>query len=285
MGRNGVWLGAAVVAAGVLVAAVLSRAGDSPPPDATTAEGGLVGGDFHSLVADPDTPGRLFVGGHEAVSTSVDAGRTWSRLRSLDGADAMGWSFTRAAVYVSGHPGISRSTDGGNTFATANAGLPHTDVHAFGAAGSTLYAAGPVNGVIASTDEGKSWDTRTKAAGQSFFGRILVGPEDDRHLIAADARAGAMESTDGGRSWRTLGGTSSALWVSRGAGTLYVSGPRGAVRSADDGATWRAIDLPGGASLLEADPADAKVLYAGAHDGNAVQVMVSRDGGARWERP
>lgn len=92
-------------------------------------------------------------------------------------------------------------------------GLPDTDVHAFGAAGSTLYAAGPANGVIASTDGGKNWETRTDNAGQSFFGRILIGPNDDQHLVAADARAGAMESIDGGRAWRRLGVLSSGLCV------------------------------------------------------------------------
>ena len=254
---------------------------------ATTAPAraaGFVGGDFHSLAADPTTPGRIFVGGHAAVSVSTDGGRTWSRVASLDGADAMGWAFTGDAVYVSGHPGMSRSVDGASTFHQANEGLPDTDLHALGATGSTLVAAGPA-GVIASSDGGRTWSVRTETAGQSFFGRILIGPDDDRHLIAADARGGAVESTDGGQTWQRLGSPASALWVSRSGGTLYASGPRGAARSADGGQTWENLALPEGATLVEADPFDPEVLYAGIHDGGAVDVLVSRDRGLRWSPP
>ena len=243
--RNGVWLGIAALIA-LVVVVVVSRGGDGDPPMAQSA--GFVGGDFHSLVVDPTTPGRLFVGGHEAVSVSTDGGRTWSRVGALDGADAMGWSFARDAVYVTGHPGISQSTDGAATFAKANDGLPSTDVHA-------------------------------------FFGRILTGPDDDQHLVAADARSGATESTDGGRTWAALGGPPSATWVSRGVATLFVSGRQGAARSADGGRTWTTLSLPEGASLVEADPAEPNVLYVGVHDGSGVRVLVSRDGGSQWDRP
>lgn len=273
---------AAVVA---VVAVVASCGGGGGRPAASSSSAGFVGGDLHSLVVDPTEPGRLFVGGHEAVSTSSDGGRTWSRVASLNGADAMGWSFTGDAVYVTGHPGINRSSDGGATFRRANDGLPDTDVHAFGAGGSTLYAAGPANGVIASTDGGRTWDTRTNDAGQAFFGRILIGPDDDQHLMAADARSGAAESTDGGRTWHRLGGPPSALWLARSGTTLYVSGPQGAARSGDGGRTWAKLALPGGVSLVEADPADPTVLYAAIHKGKTVQVMVSHDGGGRWARP
>lgn len=244
-----------------------------------------MGGDLHSLVLHPTTPGRLFVGGHDAVSTSADGGRTWSRVESLDGADAMGWAFTTDAVYVSGHPGISRSSDGAAAFRPANAGLPDTDVHAFGAGSATLYAAGPAIGVIASSDGGRTWEARTSDAGQAFFGRMLTGPDDGQHLVAADARSGATESTDGGRTWHSIGGPPSAVWVSRTGTILYVSSPQGAASSADGGKTWEELALPAGATLVEADPNDPAVLYAGIHDGQTVRVMVSRDGGARWGRP
>ena len=278
------WLVAAAVAVVAVVAVVLSGGG-SKQPATTLSSTGRVGGDFHSLVVDPTSPGRLFVGGHEVVSTSSNGGRTWTRVASLDNADAMGWSFTNDAVYVSGHPGIRGSNDGAATFAEANDGLPDTDVHAFGAGASTQYAAGPSNGAIASTDGGRTWQTRTNDAGQAFFGRILAGPDDDQHLVAADARSGAVESTDGGRTWRGMGGPSSAVWVSRNATTLYVSGPVGAASRADAGKTWTRLDLPGGASLVEASPSDPSLLYTGIHDGEVVQVMVSRDGGAHWARP
>ncbi len=258
-----------------------SKASSSTP---VSASRGVTGGDFHSLVADPTTPGRLFVGGHEAVSMSEDGGKSWTRLRELDDADAMGWAFTDDAVYVTGHPGISRSSDGAARFETTNDGLPDTDVHAFAASGDTQYAAGPALGVSASTDGGKSWASRTDKAGQSFFGRILIGADDEQQLIAADARNGGAASDDGGRTWRRLGGPPSALWVSRSGNMLFVSG-RQAAKTSDGGATWTDLKLPPGASLVESDPNDPQLLYAGVHRGDAVEVWVSQDGGNRWTRP
>lgn len=279
------WVAAGAVAL-ALLAALFARSGgdESGQTGAAESSTAAVGGDVHSLVADPATPGRLFVGGHDAVFTSDDRGRTWSRVRSLDGADAMGWSITGRDVYVSGHPGLSRSTDGGSTFRHTNDGLPHTDVHAFGASGSTLYAAGPGLGITASIDGGRTWAVRGQDEGQSFFGRILVDDSDDQRLVAADARGGAVESADGGRTWRPLGGPSSALWVSRNGATLYVSGQEIA-KTSDGGATWADVDVPDGASLVEIDPDDPEVLYAAVHDGEAVRVWLSRDGGATWTRP
>ena len=278
-----VWVAAALAVAAIAVVAMAVRDDRPDPSTAARPSAGVTGGDFHSLVADPTTPGRLFVGGHQAVSVSADRGRTWSRVDALDDADAMGWAFAEGTIFVSGHPGLNRSADGATTFRRTNDGLPDTDVHAFGASSATMYAAGPGLGVVASTDGGKVWSTRSEAVGQSFFGRILVDPADDQSLIAADARAGAASSSDGGRTWRRLGGPPAAAWVSRNGDALFVSGQR-AAKTSDGGTTWTDIDLPAGASLIEADPSDPNVLYAGVHRGEAVEVFVSRDGGGRWAR-
>jgi len=288
--RNAPLIAPLVVLAVVVGLIVISRDTTKPSPSPATAASasatGFVGGDLHSLVADPTTPGRLFAGGHDAVALSADAGRTWSRVDPLDGADAMGWAFTPDAIYVTGHPGINRSTDRGTTFRQANAGLTSTDVHAFGGSANTLYAAGPGLGVTASTDGGSTWASRTQNAGQAFFGRILVDATDDQSLIAADARNGAAASTDGGRTWRRLGGPPSAVWVSRTGTTLYVStgGPTAAMTS-DGGATWTNLTLPTGASLVEADRTDPQLLYAGVHTGDNATVSVSHDGGRTWTGP
>ncbi|MDP9388089.1 MAG: hypothetical protein M3Q48_09310 [Actinomycetota bacterium] len=285
--RNRWWIAAAAIGLVALVALVAS--GGNRDGDSTGASPrGFVGGDLHSLVADPTSPGRLFVGGHQAVSQSRDGGRTWHRVPPLDDADAMGWAFTADAVWVSGHPGLSRSTDGGRTFTRANQDLPDADVHAFGAGRSVLYGASPAAGVFASTDGGRSWTTRTERAGQSFFGRILVDPAGDEHLVAADARSGPVESTDGGRSWRPLGGLGAATWVSwagPGSSLLLASGPAGAATSGDGGRSWRPLELPEGATLVEASATDPNLLYAAGLKGDSAEVWVSHDGGGRWAKP
>lgn len=269
-------------AVGVVSACSNDSSGTDDAPTDTPA--GLVGSDFHSLVADPRVTGRIYVGGHDAVERSDDSGASWVRVHALDHADAMGWAITDESIWVSGHPGLQRSLDGGLTFKAANSGLPNTDVHAFGAAHGTLYAAGPGLGVVVSFDDGQSWVTATTAVGQAFFGRIIVDPVDVNHLVAADARSGAMESNDGGRTWVSLG-SQPALWVSSGDGlaTLYVSGGKTAQVSSDGGTTWQSMVLPEGATLIEAGNDGA--LYAGVFDGNAVAVWFSADAGASWQEP
>ena len=285
--NNWWWAVAGLVAVAVLVAFAARGGGDGAGGSSGTSTVGFVGGDLHSLVVDPAVPGRLFVGGHQAVSVSTDGGRSWRRVGSLDDADAMGWAFTADAIWVSGHPGLSRSEDGGRTFARSNDGLPDTDVHALGAGANAVYGASTRAGVFVSTDGGRSWTTRAERAGQAFFGRILVDPADGEHLVAADARSGPVESTDGGQSWRPLGGLRAATWVSW-AGpqrVLVASGLAGAATSSDGGRSWRPLELPSGATLVEGRDSDADLLYAAAPRGDSAEVWVSRDGGRVWARP
>ncbi len=270
--------------AAVLTPIALAGCGSDSPPSGGDGSVGVTGGDFHSLVADPLVAGRLYVGGHTNVARSDDSGTTWTTVSALDGADAMGWAIEPDAIWVSGHPGLNVSIDGGVTFARRNSGLPDSDVHAFGAAGATLYAAGPGIGVALSSDSGESWTTVTSGAGQAFFGRILVDPVDASHLVAADVQVGVSASRDGGRTWTPLG-TNPAAWVSSvdGLTTIYASGGPTPQRSRDGGATWEAVDVPPGATLIEAGASDR--LYAGVHDGRAVTVWASSDDGTTWGRP
>lgn len=266
-----------------LLGLAIAGCGSDGPAESADVSVGVTGGDFHSLVADPAIPGRLYVGGHAAVGRSDDGGRSWETVDALSGADAMGWAVESDAIWVSGHPGLSVSVDGGATFSLRNAGLPDSDVHAFGSRAGVLYAAGPGIGVAESTDAGVSWTVLSSSAGQSFFGRILVDPDVPGHLVAADVQKGAMASSDGGRSWSPLG-TDPVAWVSSGDGlvTIYASGGPVPERSRDGGSTWEPVEVPVGATLVEVGPDGT--LYAGVHDGTAVAVWSSGDSGRTWRR-
>jgi photosystem II stability/assembly factor-like uncharacterized protein len=269
---------AIVIVIAIVLVFALTRGGDN---GSSPASGAFVGGDLHSLVAMPD--GRVYVGGHDGVAVTRDDGRTWRQVDTLAHADAMGWGQHDGTLFVSGHPGLNRSSDDGATFQRANAGLPDTDMHSFGAGRSTLYGAGPRLGVVASTDVGRSWQQRAADAGNAFFGRILVDPDDDNHLIAADAQAGPVESRDGGRSWQPLDAPPAA-WLSSpdGGRTLLASGGGNATRSTDGGRTWQALRLPDGALLVEAAPGDGQHLYAAGLTGTDARLWTSSDGGATW---
>ncbi len=279
-------LGVGVLILGVGLVFLAARNNDEPVSQVDGGTAGVTGADFHSLVADPTTPGRLYVGGHQTVSVSTDGGKTWTRVSTLDDADAMGWGFRAGAIFVSGHPGLNRSDDGATTFTRINDGLPGTDVHAFGAGRDVLYGSAADGGLFASTDDGATWEVRASDGTQPFFGRIVVDPDNDDHLFAPDAQRGVAESSDGGRTWAVLDtGLQAATWLSRSGDSLdllIASGPAGAARSDDGGQTWTPLALPAGASLAEIAPDTPGVLYAGIHEGDAVHIQISRDGGRTW---
>lgn len=278
---------AVVVVVGLLLAFFAGGDDGADEPSGPTARP-FVGGDLHSLVADPTTPDRAFVGGHEGVAVSTDGGRMWRQVPSLEGADAMGWAFAGDRVLVGGHPGLFVSQDGGRTFEQRNDGLPSTDIHALGSSpdGEVLYAASPGVGVFASGDGGQTWQVRTEGAGQSFMGRILVDPEDPDRVIAPDMQGGAVESTDGGRTWRSLGGVPGTMWVSWDAedvAHLVVSGTGGALESRDGGETWDPLEVPAEVTVVEVVSGSTDTLLAGAHDGNnGAVISISTDGGRNW---
>jgi photosystem II stability/assembly factor-like uncharacterized protein len=279
--RGGVLLAGVAVAAVLIFLFVRDKEGATP----RTSSAGFTGGDFHSMVVDPQNPKRIFVGGHQAVSVSTDGGKSFRQVESLANRDAMGWGFVGSTIYVSGHPGLTVSADGGETFNEKNEGLPSTDLHSFGVGKGILYAASPAAGFFASTDEAETWRVVNSNRGRSFFGRMLVDSTNPDHLVAADAAAGVAETTDGGKTWRDLGGAQSTTWVSwdpRNPLLLIASGGTGAMRSEDGGTSWSPMDIPSGTSIVELDPTDPNVLYAGSHDGEAVTVQMSRDGGASW---
>jgi photosystem II stability/assembly factor-like uncharacterized protein len=273
-------VGIATVALVVIV--FLATRPDAPEGPASTA---LAGGDFHSLIVDPENPNRVFAGGHQTVSVSTDGGKTWREIKSLKGADAMGWAFIDEEILVGGHPGISVSTDGGKTFRQDNKGLPSTDVHALGAGDGVIYAASPQVGVFVSTDGRRSWEIRSRRAGQSFMGRILVDPNDPERVLAPDMAGGVAESRDGGRTWRDLGGVRGAMWVSAdptNPSRIVASGQNGAAVTTDGGASWEPLDIPDGVQIVDLASSERDLLYAGRHDGERVTVYLSRDGGKSW---
>jgi photosystem II stability/assembly factor-like uncharacterized protein len=203
----------------------------------------------------------------------------------LKGADAMGWAFIDEEILVGGHPGISVSTDGGKTFRQDNKGLPSTDVHALGAGDGVIYAASPQVGVFVSTDGRRSWEIRSRRAGQSFMGRILVDPNDPERVLAPDMAGGVAESRDGGRTWRDLGGVRGAMWVSAdptNPSRIVASGQNGAAVTTDGGASWEPLDIPDGVQIVDLASSERDLLYAGRHDGERVTVYLSRDGGKSW---
>lgn len=242
----------------------------------------VVGSDLHSIAIAPDGS-NIWVGGHEAVASSSGDDSRWMPVPTLEGADAMAWAFADETILVAGHPGLSVSSDGGRTFELRNAGLPATDIHALGAGGGITYAASPIAGVMASTNEGQSWEMRSAEAGRALMGTIRVDPADPWHLLAADMQGGVVESRDAGRNWKTLGGEG-AMWVSwddKDTKHIIASTMAGAYESVDGGKAWSSLEAPEGVSIVEIGNQPGSLLAAALQDGSAI-VFSSRDGGETW---
>lgn len=266
-----------------VIAVVVTRGGDGTGSGTDGASGSFVGGDLHTLVIDPANAQRLFVAGHQAAGTSTDGGRTWSQVPSLTNADGMGWAFVGDTVWMGGHPGLRRSAAGGD-FESAGGELSSSDVHGLGGTGGVLYAASPGRGLLASTDDGETWEVRSAEAGQGFVGAIVVDPADADHLLAPDMQAGVVESRDGGRTWEPLASPGIAMSVTTVGGSiddLVVAGNGQAARSRDGGQTWAAFEVPE-ATLVVAGAEDGS-LYAAVLDGDVARVSRSTDDGATWE--
>jgi len=276
---------AALLAVGGTLAYLSTQDGGQSPSGGVVADGApRVGGDLHTVTAVGDA---IYVGGHESVALSRDRGETWGEVPSLTGADAMGWAVTEESILVGGHPGLFRSTDGGSTFTPLTDGSAVPDVHAVGAAGSTLYAASPQAGLLTSRDEGRSWAVVSPETGRSFMGTILVDPQDPDRLIAPDMATGLTQSTDGGLTWQPLGGPTGAMaatWNPVNVDEIVAVGMNGAGRSDDGGRTWQQLELPAATTAVTYSE-DGGRLYAGVLDGDRAVLHVSTDDGDTGSTP
>ncbi len=266
-----------VVAGGVLVSAGAFAVIGLPDGRSGSSATASVGSDLHA-VAQNGT--RVFVSGHDAAAYSDQPG-TWTPISSLSGKDAMSWSFGTSDIIVGGHEGAFRSTDNGATF-TPVTGLPVTDVHATGAAGSTAYLASPTGGFYVSQDAGGTW-TRVNATGESFMGSLLVDPTNHLHVMAADMLQGVVQTTDGGRSWTVLGGMEGPVglsWNPANHKQIVVTAPADAGISLDGGTSWIALPVPPGTGAVSFDSNGR--LLAAILTGQSATISLSSDLGKSW---
>lgn len=230
---------------GFLVASLVALWVVRPGVGSDAVRGPRVGPDLHALHVSGD---RVFVSGHDGAGYRDGSG-AWTRIRSLDGKDAMGWATTTGALLVGGHGGLYASSDSGESFVPSRAVVEGTDVHALGAAGDIVYLSSPAKGVLVSADGGDTFEAR--GVMPALMGTITVSPDDPDRAVAPDMQVGAVETVDGGRTWAGLGGPAGASSVARDPlddRNLFVVTADGAAVSNDGGATWRPRQVPDGAA-------------------------------------
>lgn len=241
----------------------------------------FVGGDLHTLTV---VGNQLFVTGHEGAGVSINGGRSWHTIASLNYADIMGWSTTPKGFLAGGHPGLYRSSDNGSTFTKINFYKNVSDVHSIGSAGSTVYLGSPQIGLLVSLDGGKTWKLRNAKVGQGFMGSMLVDPSDPKRVIAPDMQAGLVISSNGGVTWKSMGGppgTMSVAWNPKNIRNVASIGMMSSATSSDGGRTWKSFSPPKNATAI-AYSANGKTLYVASLIGDQAQAYSSSNSGKTW---
>ncbi len=272
--------------AGVDVAG-LYRSTDGAVSWSTT--GNLPAVSVYALANDPQEPDTFYAGGPQGLYKSIDGGASWVQL-------PVGPAFTDLAAPIfplavdTRNPGTLysggfKSTDGGASW--AKLAVSPTALAIDPQASGTLYAGAIAGepalsvlsisgGVRKSVDGGRSWSVVNTAWQSYAVSSLIVDPSNSSVVYAQTGPVDCSESFN----CYVFG---SALFPS---GNYWDPNSDGAkkglgwFRSADGGATWAKLDLPGDPfqfNLLGVDP-QGTLYYAG-----AAEVLVrSMDGGATW---
>ena len=182
----------------------------------------------------------------------------------------------------SGHPaagaalppalGLIRSEDAGKTWSPVSE-LGTADFHAIEPSGDEIVGAlFQQPQVLVSTDEGKTWQTRTAPLPLIS---IEVNPDDPKRWVGATER-GIFVSEDGGETWRERDPTPNVRFAWADSGELYRVDPGGPVKvSTDGGEAWEDRGTTGGEPQAITVGEDGTV-YVALIDGT---LKVSEDGG------
>lgn len=132
------------------------------------------------------------------------------------------------------------------------------DVRAIVPAGARYYAAVSGHGLWRSDDKGRAWQQVASPLDGHVIRSLSVSPRDPDHLYAGTQPAALHASRDGGRTFEEMR-------------EFRVLGVREGWKDAGDGAAR--VDA------VDADPHDARRIYAGVEIGGAYR---SDDGGLTW---
>lgn len=241
----------------------------------------FVGGDLHTLTV---AGSRIVVTGHESAAISPDGGSHWKSIKTLEGADIMGWSVGTNTVFAGGHIGLFKSQRNNDDFVRINFYEELSDVHSVGASGQFVYLASPEIGLLASVDDGRTWTLRNSEMGRGFMGSILVDSKNPMKILAADMQQGSLSSMDGGKSWKSLGGPVGPMamaWNPSNNSEIAVIGMAGAGISLDGGNTWSNMAVPSGAAAISFSK-NGERIYAASLQAPYARIFTSSDRGKSW---
>lgn len=193
------------------------------------------------------TSQRIFVGGHAGLFESTLGGLSFTKSDGLGRVtDVHALGAAGDTVYLaSPQAGLLASTDAGASWTSRNASVGQGFMGTIlvdPADPNQLVAPDMQNGIVASSDGGKTWKP---LAGPGGVMSVAWDPTNTQRLVAIGMGGGAL-TTDGGRTWAGLQippGTSAVTFSADGR-TLYAGTLEGQTArvsaSSDDGLTWTA---------------------------------------------
>gem|GEM_PF-926756 len=239
-------------------------------------EHGIENLQISSLYMKPDDPQTLLAGGgttsvppvlvdgveteHGGVYLTTDGGETWQAVVENVVITAVEYCDKKPQIaYAGGARAVYRSEDGGHTWqrfgddARGTWGPPGlipgvpVDIQVDPDDCNRVFINNYVGGNFLSTDGGQTWVVATRGYSGAAPTRVIVDPDDPRHVFAA-SRMAAFVSHDGGLTWQ---------------GLVYPQ-------------------LLTGVLTLELDPSNSEHILA-TPDVILSPILETHDGGKRWE--
>ncbi len=256
-------------------------------------------GDVLAVAVAPSDPRTVWVSLREAgLYLSQDGGTTW-RPSAAQPADSVVISLaisSRSARTVWAgtlQDGLFRSGDQGAHW--VHTGPSYETIFHLVTGGRDLYVGlypGPDlsdrGGVLASSNEGKTWQVRNQGFANLEADDVAVDAADPRNLWAAMGDNSLFRSTNRGAAWvfprqpLVHGSPSSNAGVALSAdgAAVYAVADDGLWLSENQGDSWSQVSpSPSGASLVRTHPRDPATVYAG----DRTKLYVSPDKGSSWQ--
>src|SRR6266542_997213 len=233
----------------------------------------------------------VFAATPAGVRRSADGGRTWSIAGGSEGVPFAAVvvpspAFERdQTVYAAGQAGAYRSRDGGQMWAPILSG---SGILALAVAPGALFAGSEADGLLRSSDEGRSWSGANPGVLDLTILSIALSPAFERDRMAfLGTASGLYRSRTGGASWRAVEldaqepavqclAVSPAFEHDR----VVLAGTEvdGLLRSDDGGSTFSSV------STLEARTINALAVSASGEVAAATDhgVAISLDAGSSW---
>jgi photosystem II stability/assembly factor-like uncharacterized protein len=162
-----------------------------------------------AVLVDKEKPQYLYLGSEEGILRSIDAGKSWSNVLSLNGNNRQVRALAyqpkdKFAIYAATANGLFFSSDQAKTWRRIFQGrsFQEKDCRALAVSDDYIYL-GTGAGLFVSADRGKSWKKQLNALGYSRILAIALNQNDRRTVYVASVE-GLFKTQNSSQSWEKV---------------------------------------------------------------------------------